>query len=990
MSARSAGEGKDYERLRREHSILKRGLRKAHHEIQALTKKVYESSREKHDTSIAHGEELRHAEEEIDRLGFANEGLKRRIAEMMEKLRDQEEYNIEASGGSLIGTLLGSDQTAELQKMKAEMDVIREELKLKIEENECVHMKVWEQQQEFLESTKDMRRECAELKAQCVLLRKECASKERFIKDLADEKEVRLRSQAENERRFDQARTAMADRERDVFNAHKDLTAELETLYRRFSSRVLFDNLQSPVLAELDMPHHDHRLFEAFADSARQVISACGKLSEAFRQLSNSAIIANRLRTHHPDVPEKSKMTAHKLSEQTNASKEFCDALAKAHAKLASLFAQYSEFAEHPDTPSSKKHMALFAGADVLFKNVVHAITVYPLAYRAEWDAERNPEWDQMGDASSRKEEGDAAAELVAVANQVEGITKNSYGDLLDCISSLATATRRRATTVARRLDEEQRNPLTPGPLRTALKEQQSLEFKVATVFDRFAGNCQELATLMQSMPTANVWKEGCKHRFQERTLQYMSWARHQPPKTLVNTISASTLGPQENHTCNDEKVKGLRIALQAASSRLQAQESRMQTVTAALEAEASSRIKAEEKLVEVNATIRRERDENRVREQSLRETIKSLREEIAVARNQAKRDDHKTANVHGWDTLGLENVSQLHDDIDHADGKSQNARHTQLYRLVVDDDTSMLETLQNLRPSEPDWKREDELRAVHEEEMLGIMSKLKQIFAVSLPKTFSRAVSRGHGAKESVGADFFSFARQDNDYLHTLSEDERAMRLRLLDAALEHTDAHGWTVDALIEGAVAIGLSPQAHGIALRGPVELVEHAVHTMDREFAASAPEKVSEMLSMEEDPTLANALAVAAKLRMQLIVPRLERWPQAMALGAVPENVKDTAARISRTCESIIDVAEGALDGDAKLGNGVHMAGLAAIYSSTELYMLTDDSLDHWDSWNFLERQIEGTIGADESILDVAMTIGSGAMSMATAMASLGMQ
>ena len=68
----------------------------------------------------------------------------------------------------------------------------------------------------------------------------------------------------------------------------------------------------------------------------------------------------------------------------------------------------------------------------------------------------------------------------------------------------------------------------------------------------------------------------------------------------------------------------------------------------------------------------------------------------------------------------------------------------------------------------------------------------------------------------------------------------------------------------------------------------------------------------------------------------------------------------------------------------------MAGLAAIYSSTELYMLTDDSLDHWDSWNFLERQIEGTIGADESILDVAMTIGSGAMSMATAMASLGMQ
>ena len=147
--------------------------------------------------------------------------------------------------------------------------------------------------------------------------------------------------------------------------------------------------------------------------------------------------------------------------------------------------------------------------------------------------------------------------------------------------------------------------------------------------------------------------------------------------------------------------------------------------------------------------------------------------------------------------------------------------------------------------------------------------------------RTFSRAVSKGHGAKESVGADFSPLPVKTTT-ICILSEDERAMRLRLLDAALEYTDAHGWTVDALIEGAVAIGLSPQAHGIALRGPVELVEHAVHTMDREFAASAPEKVSEMLSMEEDPTLANALAVAAKLRMQLIVPRLERWPQAMAL------------------------------------------------------------------------------------------------------------
>jgi rpsU-divergently transcribed protein len=60
-------------------------------------------------------------------------------------------------------------------------------------------------------------------------------------------------------------------------------------------------------------------------------------------------------------------------------------------------------------------------------------------------------------------------------------------------------------------------------------------------------------------------------------------------------------------------------------------------------------------------------------------------------------------------------------------------------------------------------------------------------------------------------------------------------MRQRLLDAALTQVPKHGWSVQALSEAAVGLGLSPAAHGLAMDGPVELVRHFERKCNRAFA-----------------------------------------------------------------------------------------------------------------------------------------------------------
>jgi hypothetical protein len=110
--------------------------------------------------------------------------------------------------------------------------------------------------------------------------------------------------------------------------------------------------------------------------------------------------------------------------------------------------------------------------------------------------------------------------------------------------------------------------------------------------------------------------------------------------------------------------------------------------------------------------------------------------------------------------------------------------------------------------------------------------------------------------------------------------ESDSALRERLLAAALKEVPQHGWTVGALSAGAVACGMSPTAHGMLPRGPIELVRHFSAQCDEALRAELEERQEELGQLE----VHNRLIVAMETRLNLLHPYAATWPQVRLLPA----------------------------------------------------------------------------------------------------------
>jgi len=183
----------------------------------------------------------------------------------------------------------------------------------------------------------------------------------------------------------------------------------------------------------------------------------------------------------------------------------------------------------------------------------------------------------------------------------------------------------------------------------------------------------------------------------------------------------------------------------------------------------------------------------------------------------------------------------------------------------------------------------------------------------------------------------------------------EAAQRTRLLEAALQFVPEKGWTVDALSSGAVRCGLSPAAHGILARGPVELVEHFVSGCDAALAKELQERHDELADLE----IQNRLLLAMQTRLQMLEPHVGSWSQALALRTLPTNLPATLQSAHQLASLFLDAC--GEDAQSPLAPALvdpHLKRLAigAIYGAAELYMLTDRSPGFSDTFLFIEREV----------------------------------
>lgn len=180
---------------------------------------------------------------------------------------------------------------------------------------------------------------------------------------------------------------------------------------------------------------------------------------------------------------------------------------------------------------------------------------------------------------------------------------------------------------------------------------------------------------------------------------------------------------------------------------------------------------------------------------------------------------------------------------------------------------------------------------------------------------------------------------------------DTEEIRERLLDAALMHVPFDGWTETTFAAAIAEAGVNePLARALFPRGAVDLAL-AYHA--RGDRAMLHRLTAADLS---DMRFRDRIAAAVRFRLEA-EPDREVVRRGVTLFALPQYAPDGARAIWNT----VDAVWAALGDPSEDVNWyTKRATLSAVYSSTLLYWLGDESENHQATWDFLDRRIDNVM------------------------------
>ncbi|XP_034176179.1 ubiquinone biosynthesis protein COQ9, mitochondrial isoform X3 [Osmia lignaria lignaria] len=186
--------------------------------------------------------------------------------------------------------------------------------------------------------------------------------------------------------------------------------------------------------------------------------------------------------------------------------------------------------------------------------------------------------------------------------------------------------------------------------------------------------------------------------------------------------------------------------------------------------------------------------------------------------------------------------------------------------------------------------------------------------------------------------------------------EYEKNIKTKILAASLKYVHDLGWSQQAISAGAESIGYPGVVHGLFPNKGVDLVQYFYLTCNtelNEILMKRAEATEENCTKGEKP-LESQVRDAVEIRLRMVIPYKKTWPQALALMALPPNAPKSLANLLTLVD---DICYYAGDRSVDINWYTRRVVLAGIYKTTELYMLQDNSEDHRQTWNFLERRIK---------------------------------
>ncbi|KFV40044.1 hypothetical protein N341_08699, partial [Tyto alba] len=200
--------------------------------------------------------------------------------------------------------------------------------------------------------------------------------------------------------------------------------------------------------------------------------------------------------------------------------------------------------------------------------------------------------------------------------------------------------------------------------------------------------------------------------------------------------------------------------------------------------------------------------------------------------------------------------------------------------------------------------------------------------------------------------------------------ESEEQLQHRILTAALEFVPEHGWTAEAIAEGAKTLGLSVAAAGMFHSDGSELVLHFVSQCNTKLSEllEQEQKLLQLGKAEKKPT-DQFLRDAVEARLRMLIPYIEKWPQALSILLLPHNIPSS---LNLLTSMIDDIWQYAGDQSTDFNWYTRRAVLTGIYNTTELVMMQDSSPDFEDTWRFLENRVADAMNMSETANQVQST------------------
>ncbi|XP_058058535.1 ubiquinone biosynthesis protein COQ9, mitochondrial [Anopheles bellator] len=180
--------------------------------------------------------------------------------------------------------------------------------------------------------------------------------------------------------------------------------------------------------------------------------------------------------------------------------------------------------------------------------------------------------------------------------------------------------------------------------------------------------------------------------------------------------------------------------------------------------------------------------------------------------------------------------------------------------------------------------------------------------------------------------------------------EEERTKEM-ILEAALLFVRSHGWSKQAIANGAEAINYPSVSHGLFPRGGIELVHYFYKQCNLKLIEHLKQQTADVEKVANPSDFARQ---AIEYRLRMLEPYLKHWPQALGLMTLPPNAPHSLANLLTLVD---DICYYAGDRSVDFNWYTRRIGLACIYKTTELYMLQDNSAGFERTWKFLERRME---------------------------------